>query len=160
MLFLLGGLFCWFPFYMLVAVFVSIPSPNASYRLQEWSLMIGLLAWWANPCFWIGVMLLCRRRWSGAIKAGLAATVLALLYLPLTVMNEGIPGLAYWVWLASMAGLLLAAVTAKVSEQDTFQSLAWEEPEECYHDPIEMMDERIRRMEPADAIHRPAGPGL
>jgi hypothetical protein len=161
-LFLLGGLFCWMPLYSLVAIPVSMMWNHGSGAIGDLLIAITILAWWANPCLWIGLVLIHQRRWPGATIAGAIATFFALLFLPFA--GREIPAPGYWLWLTSMVGLLLAAVAGQLTEQDKryphFWSQLLESEDASEEAPFEMCNERIRRMEPIDAIHRSAGPGL
>jgi hypothetical protein len=71
-------------------------------------------AWWANPLWLIGLILLARDGLKGPIIFGLAATLLALLVLvfgafPPDPFELSHFHVGYYVWLASMAALPLAA---------------------------------------------------
>lgn len=156
--FLLGGFYCWLPLYGLIAFPVAMMSKCSNGSAGDWLWFGFVLAWWANPCLWIGLVMVLKRRWSGAIIAGSIATLLALLCLPM--MKKDVPGLGYWLWVSSMIGLLIVAVEGQASEPIHPPQRLRLDLLEFEDAPFRINDERIRRMEPIDAIHRSSGPGL
>ena len=83
-----------------------------------WGLLTGDLAWFANPAYLAGLILISRRRVGGARIAAVGALGLA----SLSVLagewwfNEGSGtpitglGLAFYIWMASLASLLVGTL--------------------------------------------------
>lgn len=79
-------------------------------------------AWWANPLWLIGLVLLARGGTKGPIFLGLAATILAGLVLvfgafPPVAFELSHFHAGYYVWLASMAALPLTALVLALNPQ-------------------------------------------
>jgi hypothetical protein len=70
------------------------------------SLMVGIPAWWANPAYFLALILIwCRRPWAATVLAGIAA-LLACSFQLMDIQNHGwaIQGqeIGCYVWIASM----------------------------------------------------------
>lgn len=79
-------------------------------------------AWCANPVLWVGCLLMAAGRWRGAAFAGGVALVLGLAMVLATVIDHTAADVrwsaadyraGYWLWLGSMALLLLTALTGR-----------------------------------------------
>jgi hypothetical protein len=73
------------------------------------------IAWWANVLFWFGLMALSRCQYGKAAAFGLIALLLGLSFLCNAGGNQ--PHLGYFVWIGSMAGLLLTAIGKAVQAE-------------------------------------------
>src|SRR5262245_55190280 len=66
------------------------------------------IAWWANVFLWLGLMALSRHRYGKAAILGLVAFLLGLSVLCNEAGNQ--PHAGYFIWIGSMAGLLVTAL--------------------------------------------------
>ena len=76
-------------------------------------LLVGKVAWLANPLAVVGALLLIRRRPAGAAAFSAASTFLALLYVLFPSggsVHPDIPLVGAWLWLGSFIGLTSAAM--------------------------------------------------
>jgi hypothetical protein len=80
------------------------------------------IAWWANVFFWLGLMALSCHQYGKAAAMGLIALLLALSFLCNVGGNQ--PHLGYFVWIGSMAGLLLTAIGKAVQAEAQRSSVA------------------------------------
>lgn len=87
--------------------------------LYGWlNLLVGKVAWLANPLAFVGAVLLSFRRPTGAAAFGTASTVLALLYvldLPGGPGHRDVPRVGAWLWLGSFFALTSAAMIRRGS---------------------------------------------
>jgi hypothetical protein len=91
------------------------------------------VAWFANPVLWVGYLLFVARRWRWAALAGAVALVLGSAMVIIAVVGDPKADLrwsvadyrvGYWLWLGSMALLVLAAVVARRVSQNQRPSIA------------------------------------
>ena len=73
------------------------------------------IAWWANVFFWLGLMALSCHQYGKAAILGLIALLLGLSVLCNEVGNR--PQVGYFIWIGSMAGLLLTAIGKAVKAE-------------------------------------------
>jgi hypothetical protein len=147
--FLMGLWWCWLPPFVVFDAFAQGASLG---KILE---AASFFAWWANPCFWIGCMLVARQRWTGATIAGAMAFVLSLGFL--FNHNRHWPGAGYWLWTASMAGLALAgAVGRRMASPLAFHLRRLLDEIEYGGRTTESHDDRICRVDSAEPLGRPA----
>ena len=85
--------------------------------LSGWiELLVGKVAWLANPLALVGAVLLIRRRHTGAAAFSAVSTVLALLYVLFPAggsVHPDVPRTGAWLWWGSFLAMTSAAMIGR-----------------------------------------------